>query len=103
MTTTGLQKVKGKLTGNVVFFLFHLLLQVRQQRLTLLTDGEGDCVEVVAGGPQSHSVQCQQANHGLAVSQRAEKDTGDYGSGENIKEKDKFNGHTDLKQHNKQH
>lgn len=44
------KNVKGKLTSNMFFLLFHLLFQVRQQRLTLLADGEGDCVEVVAGG-----------------------------------------------------
>lgn len=71
------QKIKEKLTGNVLFFLFHLLLQVRQQRLTLLTDSEGDCAEVVTGGLQSQSVQSQEADHRLAVSERAEKHTGD--------------------------
>ncbi|KAF3850810.1 hypothetical protein F7725_012582 [Dissostichus mawsoni] len=49
---------------------------VCQQRLTPLTDGEGDCVEVIAGGLQSQSVQRQEAHHRLAVRERAEKDTG---------------------------
>lgn len=97
MTTIGHEKVKGKLTGNMLFFLFHLLFQVRQQRLTLLTDGEGDCVEVVAGGLQSKRVQGQEASHRLAVRERAENDTGDYSSCEKIKEKDQFSGNTDLK------
>lgn len=59
----------------MLFFLFHLLLQVCQQRLTPLTDGEGDCVEVIAGRFQSQSVQRQEAHHRLAVRERAEKDT----------------------------
>lgn len=84
MTTVGFQKVNRKLTGNVLFLLFHLPLQVCQQRLALLTDGEGDCVEVIAGGLQSQSVQRQEADHRLAVRERAERDTGDKGSGENI-------------------
>ena len=84
MTTAALQKVNRKLTGNMVFFLFHLLLQVCQQRLALLTDGEGDCVEVVAGGLQSQSVQRQESDHRLAGGERAKKHTGGKGSGENI-------------------
>lgn len=68
-----IKKVKGKLTGNVLFFLLHLLFQVRQQGLRLLIDGEGDCVEVITGGLQSESVQGQDAGHRLAVRQRAER------------------------------
>ena len=61
----------------MLFFLLHLLLQVRQQRLTLVTDGEGDGVEVVAGGLQSQGVERQEADHRLAVRQGAERDTGE--------------------------
>ncbi len=49
---------------------------MRQQRLTRLTDGEGDGVEVVAGGLQSQSVQRQDADDRLAVRERAEEDAG---------------------------
>lgn len=68
------KKVKGKLTGDMFFFSFHLILQVRQQRLALLADGEGDRVEVVAGGLQSQSVKRQEADHGVAVRERAGRD-----------------------------
>lgn len=73
MTTVGLEKVTGKLTSNMLFFLLHLLFQMRQQRLARLTDSEGDCVEVVAGGLQCESVQGQEANHRPAVGESAEK------------------------------
>lgn len=58
----------------MLFFLLHLLFQVRQQGLRLLTNSEGDCVEVVTGGLQSKSVQGQDAGHRLAVCQRAERE-----------------------------
>lgn len=69
----GLKKVKGKLTSNVLFFLFHLSLQVRQQRFSLPAYGEDDCTHVVARGLQSESVQGQAANHSLAARESAEK------------------------------
>lgn len=59
----------------MLFFLLHLLFQVRQQGLRLFTDGEGDCVEVVTGGLQSKSVQGHDAGHRLAIRQRAERET----------------------------
>lgn len=34
----------------MLFLLFHLLLQVCQQALTMVTYSEGDGVEVIAGG-----------------------------------------------------
>lgn len=80
----GFLRVRGNLTGNVFFFLFHLLLQVGQERLTLLIDSEGDCVEVETGGLQSQGVQCQESHHRLAVRERAEEHTGDWGSAESI-------------------
>ncbi len=51
----------------MLLFVFHLVLQVRQQRLTLVIDGEGDCVEVKAGGLQRQSIKRQAASHRLAV------------------------------------
>lgn len=42
-------KRTGKPTGNVLFFLLHLRFQLRQQSLTLATNGKRDIVEVVAG------------------------------------------------------
>lgn len=48
MTTIGHEKVKEKLTGNVIFFLIHLLFEVGQQCCTLLTNSEGDGVEIIA-------------------------------------------------------
>lgn len=38
-----------KLTVNVLFLQFHLLLQLCQQHLTLPIGGEGDGVEIIAG------------------------------------------------------
>lgn len=75
MTTIGLEKVNGKLTSNMLFFFFHLLFQMRQQLLTRLIDGEGDCIDVKAGGLQCESVQGQEANHRPAVRERAEKES----------------------------
>lgn len=46
---------------------------MRQQRLAPLSDGEGDRVEVVTGGLQRQSVQRQEARHGLAAGERAER------------------------------
>lgn len=92
MMTAGLETLKGKLTSDVLFFQLHLLLQVRQQRLAPLSDGEGDRVEVVTGGLQGQSVQRQEAHHGLAARERAERHTREYSSGENMEEKDRFRG-----------
>ena len=78
------KKNQRKLTGQALFFLFHLLLQVCQQLLTGVADGEGNCVEVVAGGFQSQSVQRQEADHRRAARERAEDGTGGKGSGEHI-------------------
>lgn len=63
----------SELTGDVIFLLLHLPLQVGQQRLALLAHGEADCAEVVAGGLQGQGVQGQEAAHRLAVGQRAEE------------------------------
>lgn len=69
----GLRKVNGKVTVNVLFFLFHLLLQVRQQRLNLIIDSKGGCAAIIAGGLQSQSVKCHEASHRLIFRERAEK------------------------------
>lgn len=55
-------------------FVLHLSFQLCQQRHRILTDSEGDCAGVVAGGLQSKSVQGQDASHRLAVWQGAVRD-----------------------------
>lgn len=67
----------AELTGDVLFLLFHLPLQVRQQSLAPLLHGEADGAEVVAGGLQGQGVEGQEPSHGLAVRERAEENPGE--------------------------
>lgn len=57
----------------MIFLLFHLPLQVRQQILIPLLHGEADCAEVEAGGFQSQGVQGQEPRHSPAAGERAER------------------------------
>lgn len=66
-----------ELTGDVLFLLFHLPLQVCQQCLALLVHSEADGAEVIAGGLQSQGVEGQEPSHSLAVRERAEENQGE--------------------------
>lgn len=61
-----------RLTGDVLFLQCHLSLEMSQQGLAPLVDGEGQGVEIIAGGLQGQSVKGQETHHWLAISQRAE-------------------------------
>lgn len=67
-----------ELTGEVLFLLVHLPLQVRQQCLAPVFHGEDDGVDVIAGGFQSQGVEGHQASHRPAVRERAEENQGEF-------------------------